>query len=127
MRLKLGRWIDCKYCYKAVKPKLGGIYQVLCSECGAGLTPDFYSAEGLQIYMDTEDYELSENCKEEIIARDEIFKAREEDPSVVFPDLREIYHNCFISTHISQLYLREISKTAIKKYEITKINKKINP
>lgn len=32
--VKIGRWIYCKYCHKMVKPELGGIYQVLCSEYG---------------------------------------------------------------------------------------------
>jgi len=39
-----GRWIYCKYCYKNVKPLLSGPNQIICSKCGAGLTPDFYSA-----------------------------------------------------------------------------------
>jgi hypothetical protein len=43
----LGRWIYCKYCYKCVLPMLSGIYQVVCSECGAGLTPDFFNYEDL--------------------------------------------------------------------------------
>jgi hypothetical protein len=37
-KVTLGRWIYCKYCYKNVKPRLGGDYSiVLCSECGYGL------------------------------------------------------------------------------------------
>jgi hypothetical protein len=43
----LGRWIYCKYCDKCVLPMLSGIYQVVCSECGAGLTPDFFNYEDL--------------------------------------------------------------------------------
>ena len=43
----LGIWIYCKYCYKHVLPKLSGRYQVVCSKCGSGLTPDFNTFEEL--------------------------------------------------------------------------------
>ena len=40
-----GRWMYCKYCYKTVRPirllenVFGETAMVVCSECGAGLTP----------------------------------------------------------------------------------------
>lgn len=46
-----GRWIYCKYCYKNVKPMLSGINQIVCSECGSGLTPDFFSLERLKRWL----------------------------------------------------------------------------
>lgn len=52
--MKLGRWIECKYCYKKVKPELGSIFQVICSECRAGLTPDFCTSKALQRYLKDE-------------------------------------------------------------------------
>ena len=45
-----GRWIRCKYCYRNVRPALGGIFQVVCSNCGAGLSPDFFVFENLKRY-----------------------------------------------------------------------------
>jgi len=49
----LGRWIYCKYCYKSVKPSLSGINQVVCSECGAGLSPDFFKFKNLLQWLKT--------------------------------------------------------------------------
>jgi len=46
------RWIYCKYCYKNVKPVLSGINQIRCSECGCGLTPDFFHIENLHLWID---------------------------------------------------------------------------
>ena len=43
----LGRWIYCKYCYKSVRPLLSGVNQIICSECGYGLTPDFLNFQNL--------------------------------------------------------------------------------
>lgn len=51
--IKLGRWIYCKYCYKNVKPILVSSYQICCSECGYGLTPDFILKEELEYYIKT--------------------------------------------------------------------------
>lgn len=50
-----GRWIYCKYCYKNVKPMLSGINQVVCSKCGSGLTPDFFSMENLKRWLSGDD------------------------------------------------------------------------
>lgn len=54
-----GRWIYCKYCYRNVLPQLSGLNQIVCSECGYGLTPDFFSLESLKIYHRTGDYDLA--------------------------------------------------------------------
>lgn len=51
----LGRWVDCKYCYKNVLPLLGGVNQVVCSQCGYGLTPDFFVFENLLAWLNGED------------------------------------------------------------------------
>jgi hypothetical protein len=69
MKIKTGRWIYCKYCYKNVKPSIGSIYQIVCPECGCGLTPDFFSPEGLQYYLNTGNYNKAEELKEEKKAR----------------------------------------------------------
>jgi len=53
----IGRWIYCKYCYKNVQPLLGGINQIVCSECGYALTPDFFTFRALQRYLAGENYE----------------------------------------------------------------------
>lgn len=47
--------IDCKYCKKLVKPILSGVWQIICSECGYGLTPDFITEEELKYYLETGD------------------------------------------------------------------------
>ena len=47
-----GRWIYCKYCYKNVKPMLSGINQLVCSECGSGLTPDFFLRKNLERWLE---------------------------------------------------------------------------
>jgi hypothetical protein len=54
-----GRWIYCKYCYKNVRPQISGLNQIVCSECGYGLTPDFYSFKALKIYRETDDFDLA--------------------------------------------------------------------
>lgn len=66
----LGRWIYCKYCYKSVKPSLSGINQVVCSECGAGLTPDFFKWENLQRYLKTMNKDTTNDNWESIIKDD---------------------------------------------------------
>ena len=111
-KVKIGRWIYCKYCYQNVKPLLGGVYQVICPKCGYGLTPDFFSAQGLEVYIKTKDYDAASKCKEELIAKkafnrdlfDEVFIKNEKD---INGD----------DEHTSQLYAREVSKLAIKKYK----------
>lgn len=52
-----GRWIYCKYCYKSVKPMLSGINQIVCSECGSGLTPDFFSEKSLRKWLESVRFE----------------------------------------------------------------------
>lgn len=47
------RRIYCKYCHKSVKPILSGGWQIICSVCGYGLTPDFFTKEELKYYMKT--------------------------------------------------------------------------
>lgn len=54
----LGRWMYCKYCYKSVKPSLSGINQAVCSECGAGLSPDFFRFDNLLKWLKTGDSNL---------------------------------------------------------------------
>lgn len=40
LKLKIGRWVYCKYCYKSVKPIIDdGEGLVICSKCGQGLAP----------------------------------------------------------------------------------------
>lgn len=46
-----GRWIHCKYCCKNVRPMLSGINQIICSECGSGLTPDFQRIDNLKRWL----------------------------------------------------------------------------
>lgn len=58
-----GRWIYCKYCYKHVKPMLSGINQIVCSKCGAGLTPDFFSIENLKRWLAGDDSALEEDLR----------------------------------------------------------------
>ncbi len=45
-----GRWVYCKYCYKNVRPALGGINQIVCYRCGSGLSPDFFRRDNLERY-----------------------------------------------------------------------------
>ncbi len=59
-RRGLGRWIYCKYCYKSVRPLLSGINQVVCGECGYGLTPDFFTFKALKRFLAGGDYEKIE-------------------------------------------------------------------
>jgi len=47
----LGHWIYCKYCYENVLPVLGGINQVVCSKCGYGLSPDFFTFKALKEWV----------------------------------------------------------------------------
>ena len=49
--------IYCKYCKKTRVPILVGVYQITCSKCGYGLTPDFFTEEEL-IYWLKEGEEL---------------------------------------------------------------------
>jgi hypothetical protein len=56
----LGRWIYCKFCYKSVKPRLSGVNQVVCSQCGAGLSPDFFKFDNLVEWLKTGDNKLIE-------------------------------------------------------------------
>lgn len=58
-----GRWIFCKYCDKNVKPMLSGINQIVCSECGYDLTPDFFSIENLKRWLAGDDSALEEDRK----------------------------------------------------------------
>lgn len=69
-----GRWIYCKYCGKNVKPVLSGVNQIRCSECGYGLTPDFFHIENLQLWMNGKE-------KEAMFAEEKISK--EEQLSVI--------------------------------------------
>ena len=46
-----GRWIYCKYCDKHVKPMLSGRWQLICSECGYGLSPDFGTEKELREWL----------------------------------------------------------------------------
>ena len=56
-----GRWIYCKYCGKNVRPMLSGVNQIVCGECGAGLTPDFFKLENLKRWMDGDESALDED------------------------------------------------------------------
>lgn len=56
-----GRWIYCKYCYKNVKPMLSGINQIVCSQCGSGLTPDFFSIDNLRRWLAGDDSALEKD------------------------------------------------------------------
>lgn len=44
---------DCKYCKKTVQPILSGVWQIICSKCGYGLTPDFFTKEELRYFIKT--------------------------------------------------------------------------
>ena len=52
--------VDCKYCYKKTRAELGGFNQIVCSECGSGLSPDFHSLKALKMYMDDGDLDKAE-------------------------------------------------------------------
>jgi len=45
----------CKYCKKLVKPVLSGVWQIVCSNCGCGITPDFLTEEELKFFIKTGD------------------------------------------------------------------------
>ena len=47
----LGRWFYCKYCDRTVRPWLGSVNQIVCPECGYGLTPDFHTFQELREYL----------------------------------------------------------------------------
>ena len=66
-RVKLGRWTHCKYCYKEVLPALGtqSPWQVICSECGAGMSPYFSTPERLQRYWGGDDTAYDEELEQE--------------------------------------------------------------
>lgn len=54
--------IDCKYCKKMVKPILSGVWQIICSECGSGLTPDFFTKYELKYFLETgEELDIEKN------------------------------------------------------------------
>lgn len=76
-----GRWIYCKYCYKNVKPGLSGIYQIVCPECGAGLTPDFFKLENLTRWF-YGDSSAEDDDKESPEAKIWLEKIRAEDNKV---------------------------------------------
>jgi len=51
--LGVGRWIYCKYCYKNVLPECstgydGISFQIVCGECGYGLTPSCPSRQAMR-------------------------------------------------------------------------------
>ena len=58
-----GRWVYCKYCGKNVRPMLSGINQIVCSECGYGLTPDFLKLENLKRWMEGDESALDDDSK----------------------------------------------------------------
>ncbi len=64
----IGRWIYCKYCYKNVLPMMSGINQIVCSECGYGLTPDFFTFKALKRWLKGDD---PDEIYEEDFASDE--------------------------------------------------------
>lgn len=47
---------DCKYCKRTIKPILSGVWQIVCSKCGYGLTPDFFTEEELRYWIKTGEY-----------------------------------------------------------------------
>jgi hypothetical protein len=127
-KVKIGRWIYCKYCHKMVKPLLGSVHQVLCPECSYGLTPDFFSAKALEIYVKTEDYDLASNCDEEIVAfkaikqatadGEEIFNMIRIKNDKIVNDLGVLGHGIEMDdNHRPQPYARAISELAIKKWK----------
>lgn len=135
-KVKIGRWIYCKYCHKTVKPQLGSVYQVLCPECGYGLTPDFASAKALEIYVKTEDYDLAMKCDEERIGlkaigqalanNEEIFRMVKIKDDKIVLDFGKVEENIDTSgNHYSQPYARAISDLAIKKWREQKNNTKL--
>jgi hypothetical protein len=101
--MKLGRWVECKYCYKNVKPELGGIYQLICSECGAGLTPDFHTPKALERYLKDESLTKEEQKLEDeaMKASCEAFKAGFCEPSSIEKGLVSI------DTHAPQYRIRK--------------------
>ena len=107
--MKLGRWIYCKYCYKSVKPELGGIYQVVCSECGYGLTPDFYSKKALKAYLNGMDMEKIYDLPEEKMAGEEIRIALLEGENI-FDSNGKIHAD----DHRPQFYARAISEKTLQ-------------
>ena len=50
--------IFCPFCEEVVKPVLSGIYQLSCTACDAGITPDFFSKESLLNWIETEDVDI---------------------------------------------------------------------
>ena len=59
-----GRWIYYKYCGEHVKPMLSGINQIVCSECGAGLTAGFFRVENLKRWLAGDRSALEDDLKE---------------------------------------------------------------
>lgn len=55
--------IYCKDCHKNVKPALSGINQIICSVCGYGLTPDFFSLKNLKRWMEGDDSAKEDDLK----------------------------------------------------------------
>ena len=117
--VKIGRWIYCKYCYKSVKPELGGIYQIVCPECNSGLTPDFASAKGLETYLETGCYHTAKTCNDETIARKEIFQALRNGEEIL-QRIKIKDDKIIVDNHVSQPYARAISELAIKNEESKK-------
>ena len=42
----------CKYCHESIKPILSGFWQITCSKCGYGLSPDFFTEEELKYWLE---------------------------------------------------------------------------
>ncbi len=56
--------IYCKYCKKTRVPILVGVYQIACSKCGYGLTPDFFTKEELIYWLkEGEELDIDEELK----------------------------------------------------------------
>lgn len=57
----------CKYCKKTRVPILVGIYQITCSKCGYGLTPDFFTEEELIYWLkEGEELDVEKSNNEEL-------------------------------------------------------------
>ncbi len=59
--------IYCKYCKKTRVPILVSIYQIACSKCGYGLTPDFFTEEELIYWLkEGEELDVEKSNNEEL-------------------------------------------------------------
>lgn len=83
-----GRWVYCKYCYKNVRPVLGGENQVTCGKCGAGLSRDFFNLDCLRrwwaIWLRVKEESVYDETKRRFVhPMDETLRAieREDDDS----------------------------------------------